>query len=361
MTTFLSIHGVFLVLAFFVFLYLKLKQNTQSLESNLDASDVTVIIPFRNESENLKVLFECLRKQKVLPKTIIFSDDHSTDDSVELVEKFLSETEGMRLVQLPHALFGKKQAIRFALSEVSTPFLLTIDADTSFSSDFFEQLKFNSSAAMLVRPVEMKGSSFFGKFSAFEYNFFSAFNYLVSTQQVLNASGANLLIKKEDFLAYDTIANHKHLASGDDYFLLRDFVANKAQVIVSAAVSDKVVTNSVEKPMQYMSQRIRWLAKTQYRTTFSDVLLSVFLVGYIVFHWVVLLVCFIEASWFALVGFTAVRFLLDSFVFFPFAKGLKLDFNAIHLVLFQYVYPLVFIFVTIVSRLWKPNWKGRKV
>ncbi|MER2180972.1 MAG: glycosyltransferase, partial [Desemzia incerta] len=45
---------------------------------------LSIIIPARNEAENLPILLKTLQQQKFSPKEIIVSDDNSTDSTIEV-------------------------------------------------------------------------------------------------------------------------------------------------------------------------------------------------------------------------------------------------------------------------------------
>lgn len=356
----ITVHSVFLVLMGMFFIYLRFSKRISENKFDTDASDLTVIIPFRNESCHIERLVSCIKAQVVLPKAIIFVNDHSTDDSVEKLKSLIEEDERFSLLHLPHELFGKKHAIRYALNEVETTFLLTLDADTYFENYFFASIQMTSSMDMVVQPVVMKGSSLFGKYVAFEYNFYNAFTALISSKQILNASGANLLIKKDAFEYFDRFETHKHIPSGDDYFLLGDFLKSKAVVVQSTDEKRAVKTEAKERVIDYLSQRLRWLSKTKFKPNLTNVFLGIFFVLYFNLHLITLLIAFVHHFWILLGSLIAVRFIWDALVYYPYSKRFELRFLPHFLMLFQVIYPLIFTFIVILSWIWKPNWKGRR-
>ena len=48
--------------------------------SRLSVRDITVIIPFRNEKNNLEKVIKSLDAQRIKPERILFINDHSEDE-----------------------------------------------------------------------------------------------------------------------------------------------------------------------------------------------------------------------------------------------------------------------------------------
>ena len=55
-------------------------------ESKINCEDLTVLIPFRNEQENLSMLLKNINELKKVPSRFIFINDHSDDDWKGLFE-----------------------------------------------------------------------------------------------------------------------------------------------------------------------------------------------------------------------------------------------------------------------------------
>lgn len=358
----LSIHILLLLSIFILFATLKIKRNLQSkLTANKGASSLSVIIPFRNEEHNLPELLESLKQQVVLPQQIIFVDDHSTDTSLSLVKQQVHYFEDCIILQLNPGDFGKKVAIRKAIAEAKSEFILTLDADVRLPTHFFQFVQFNSSLEMLIQPVEMVGKTGLGQYFSLEYNFFNAFNYLSSIIRPVNASGANLLVNKNSFIDYDSYASHSYLSSGDDYFLLKDFLNNNAQIKVVANKNLKVRTNSVETIADYLSQRLRWLSKTHINRQLRDYILGLFLFYYFVIHSVLLSLALIQFEWGVFFALFFLHFLIDLFVMHNYTKRIDSSFSIFQLMAFQILHPLLLIFLFVTSLIFKPNWKDRTI
>jgi len=100
---------------------------------SLTERSVTVLIPVRNEAENIVELIDCLTKQSHLSSLeIIFIDDSSTDSTNKLLETSLSEGAPIKIVNapaLPHGWLGKPWALQQGYLIARGEIIVTLDAD----------------------------------------------------------------------------------------------------------------------------------------------------------------------------------------------------------------------------------------
>ncbi len=99
---------------------------------------VSVILPARNEEQNIVACVRSLLDQDHRDIEIVVVDDNSTDQTAALVTKLAAKDARVRLVQvshLPQGWTGKCNAIHQGLSQgkPSGPWLLFTDADTVHS------------------------------------------------------------------------------------------------------------------------------------------------------------------------------------------------------------------------------------
>lgn len=322
------------------------------------SNSITVIIPFRNEAHNLNRLLTCIEQQKVQPHAWIFVNDHSTDQSSELIS-FKDATIPYQLMQLSSAEFGKKSAIRKAISSISTDYCLTLDADVSFHPDYIQQLCALPANDMIVLPVIMRANRFWQLMFSIEYAITQLLNLGVSWwSRPINCSGANLLFRRETFLATDDFSSHQHVLSGDDIYALRAFRLNKKSIHV---VSNKslAVTTSVPKTMSsVMDQRARWMNKSG---NVADGLSNVIALWALALHFsffTIQIVLFATGQ-FGVVGcLFAAKLLIDSLLVMngnePFRMRMLLG-----LLLFEIAYPLYLLVLLFWAKAVRVSWKGR--
>ena len=97
------------------------------------ASSVSVIIPARNEQENLPTLLRSIASQPLKPLDIIVVDDGSTDGTAELARQFGAAVIASQ--PLPAGWRGKTWACYQGAKAATGDLLLFLDADTWFEPD----------------------------------------------------------------------------------------------------------------------------------------------------------------------------------------------------------------------------------
>lgn len=247
--------------------FLKWKNHSTLSVSKLDAittwPTVSIIIPVRNEEKNIPNLFDLLGALDYPSDKaeIIFVDDHSDDNTPQLLalKKHFSLT----------TTFGKKAALDFGIRQSNAEWIVTIDADIHFKSNWLKLLMYrsiNTDANMICGLVQIKfdNNKWWSKFQAMEFATLQASGSaaLLQKRMLLN-SGANLAFRKDAWVKVGAYNSHNHLASGDDTFLM--FEINKLFPGTVLPALDAIVSTSPEKNFHDLfKQRLRWSSKTIY-------------------------------------------------------------------------------------------------
>ena len=196
-------------------------------ESDSKIKQLTLIVPFRNESENLGDLLKSIEGLKTnIHLKYIFVNDHSEDNGADLVKNWVKEKEGSALlIELPQGCNGKKTALNIAMDHVDTEWVWQLDADTSFNPNVLELLEYaaNSNQKLILAPVIVKANkkAYKNQFQIFEN---IVLQFITSLFAQINsaflANGANLFYTKSVFKDYQKQNVGANFASGDDLFLL---------------------------------------------------------------------------------------------------------------------------------------------
>lgn len=107
-----------------------------------------VITPVRDEEQYMPCTLESMANQTVRPAQWIIVDDHSTDDTPEIVRRFSQEYRWIKLVEFD------RQAVRQRggrivqlfyeglkhIEDLDHDLVVKLDADLSFPKDYFERL-----------------------------------------------------------------------------------------------------------------------------------------------------------------------------------------------------------------------------
>ena len=333
----------------------------------MNAKDITVIIPFRNESNRLNGLFESISNLAIFPKVFIFVDDHSEDDGAYKVVQFANQIYykvEVSVLSLNKGVSGKKAAIAMGVKHANSSFLLFMDADLTFSADYFDYLPAYYNCDMVVLPVVMQAqkNNLISWLSKIEHLLFNSTNYILAGFYVLSANGANLLVKKVAYENAQNINLHKHYASGDDYFLLRLFQKNGLNIAVSNNHKNIVFTESVKSFSDYFFQRLRWIGKINTPNRW-ELLMTFFSVFYFLLPPLFLLLVLLGVQ-FSVIVFLFVSFLrwiLDYLFIVVYLKKESKGKIYFWLLIFQLVYPFLYISIAIAKIFYQPKWKGRKI
>lgn len=330
----------------------------------------SILVPFRNESENLPLLINSF-KQLDYPKAlfeIIFIDDYSTDNSAEIINKYMQHSPNIRLVKSTKTYGSpKKHAITIGIKNSENNWIITTDADCtvpknwlSLFSTFITERKTNFIAA----PVEYKTKN----------NFLEKFQYLdfLSLQGVTIGSfgwkkpvlcnGANLCYNKSLFNKLGGFSGNENIVSGDDIFLMEKFLGHqpeKVQFLKQNACTVKTLPMKNLKAL--FNQRIRWAAKT---TAIKNMLSKS--IGLLVFLTNLTLIILVFSAIFGgiqiiyLYSFFLIKLIIDTVFLIKVNHFFKKPFSVGWFVLSSICYPFYTVVVVILSLFGSHNWKERK-
>ena len=252
-------------------------------------TNVSVLIPARNEALNLPNLLADLRAQIFPPHLweIIVIDDLSTDDTVARAKQFskvrvLSLAEYMQDTQ---TVAYKKKAIQTGIQESDAPWIITLDADVRVGPWWLHSMVQHCEENMvqwLAGPVQFpKPKTWFERFQLFDFLTMQGITAaLLTTRSGIMCNGANLAYARSAFEHVNGFEGIDGMASGDDMLLMQkmDQVYPGESMYVKNAEAI-ATTHYMPSMHDFIQQRIRWASKAKF---FSDwkikaILLIVFL------------------------------------------------------------------------------------
>jgi 4,4'-diaponeurosporenoate glycosyltransferase len=180
-------------------------------QSDSASSDVSVIIPARNEEQNLATLIHSLKHQTLKPLEIIVVDDHSEDGTAAI-----AEGEGcvvLRSEDLPETWAGKPWACWQGVNKARGDILLFLDADTFLEPGGLSRIlhEYREKGGLLsIQPFHQMKKAY-EKLSAF-FNIVAmggmrAFTLLGHKLQPLGAFGPCMVCSRKDYFA---VGGHSH-------------------------------------------------------------------------------------------------------------------------------------------------------
>lgn len=234
----------------------------------------SILIPFRNEVENLPQLIKSLSELNYPQNLfeIYLINDASEDDSrrrcLELIETM--NLNNVRVLDNKNlAISPKKSAILTALEHIDAGYVLTTDADCYLASDWlthFDKTVQKTKADLIAGPVRIaEENTFWQKFQVLDLMSLQVIglgSFKTKTPLMCNAANLGYDVKTlKDLQAFD---NHQHHISGDDIFTLEAF-QKAGKIITSVVHQDAVVWTKAEQNFTNLTQqRIRWASKTKH-------------------------------------------------------------------------------------------------
>jgi len=331
-------------------------------------TSISIIIPARNEEENIGALLEALKEQTYSKKLfeIIVVDDHSTDKTTEIVACF-PEVKLLRLEDDTNNSY-KKKALEKGISAASGELIVTTDADCVPPSEWLQNIasfKEEKNAGFIVAPVVFNcNSSIVQVFQAMDFMVLQGITAASVYKKIHSmCNGANLAYERKLFYEVDGFTGIDHIASGDDMLLMHKIARKYPDKIKYLKSADAIVsTEPMQTWKQFFNQRIRWASKaTHYddkRIFFVLLLVYLFNLSFLV----LLLAGFWDHRyWFLFL----IGWIIKTVVELPFFYSLSQFFNKQWAIKFFFFFQPLHIFYTIISGLLgqfgKYEWKGRKV
>ena len=252
----------------------------------IPAVKVTIIVPARNEEENIVTCLESILNINYPKKLfeIIVVDDHSSDATFLLVNKFAKINPQVRLLKLTDAVKNgknnsfKKLAIEMGIENANGELIITTDADCIVPRDwllliasFYEINK----CSFIAAPVNFyQENSFFEKFQSLDFiGMMGVTGAGIHTGWMNMCNGANLAYTKKIFEKVDGFQGIDDLASGDDILLMQK-IAVRFPNEIGFLKNKKATVLTTPKPTvkSFMAQRLRWATKaanyTEWKITF---------------------------------------------------------------------------------------------
>lgn len=356
--------GYFLTLA-----WLSKYWPTNTSEINPEGSNsrqISLIIPFRNESELVSQLVQELRKITDSVLEIVLVDDQSEDESWVKLSSAADVLPNLRILKSPGN--GKKRALDFGIQNANGDLIVTSDADCMFSETWISELTSsfeNPQIQLAAGPVisEVSTEDFFSSFQQLDW-----VSILLLTQitfqkgNPLMCSGANLAFRKSAFEQVNGYSGNEHFLSGDDEFLLkkihREYGASSCHYIPTAKALVKTLPQASWKAL--LNQRVRWAGKWKFHRSPAHAAATL-LAFFIQLGWVASLFLFFggRLSILEFLGIWTLKFMAESWVFLKVLRSFGLPFSILAMLWTSLIHPFYVIWVGFGTIQGKFTWKGR--
>lgn len=369
----LLIGGYVLLILYFLLGWLRLKEYVPG--NAIPVTRVTVVVPVRNEEKNILNLLGNLRDQQYNKDLfeVIVVDDHSTDNTLKLINGF--SMSNLRVIALKDdpaladaSRTNKKIGIEKAVHAANGTLIMTTDADCHPGSNW---IKTTVAFYEEHNPVMIAGmvsyfhdTSFLGKFQTLD--FLSLVG--IAAASIQNGfynlcNGANLAYTKAAFLEVDGFRQIDHIPSGDDMMLMHKMAKKFGDKIAYLKNKDSIVYTSTEKDfVTFWNQRVRWTSKsTHYEDKrITGILAFVYLVNLLIVLNLAIGIFYPPMLKLAMWMFLA-KLCIDTLFTYAVTKFFRRE-NLLWLFLpMQAVHVLYIILIAPAGVFGKYNWKGRRI
>jgi glycosyltransferase involved in cell wall biosynthesis len=210
-------------------------------ESKNNTQPVSIIICAKNERSNLLDYLPIYFSQKYAQFEVIVVNDHSIDDTADVLKAFALQHKNLKIVIVPDndRFFGsKKFALTLGIKAAQYDCVLLTDADCKPCSSEWLQLMSNYSEnnkiVLGVGNYERK-KGLLNQLIRFE-TFYTALQYLsfALVKMPYMGVGRNLAYHSDLFFKNKGFATHQHILSGDDDLFINEVATkNNTQIVIN--------------------------------------------------------------------------------------------------------------------------------
>ena len=368
MTAVLITIGVIAVYAFIESLFAIGIMTNSNTSLKKKKEKYSVVIAARNEEKSIVSCIESLLKQYIPPVAIIVVDDHSEDQTFNIVRSIAVENPLVVALSCDADESGKRAAISKGVCAAQTDIILTTDADCIARNDWAATMlsKFGKNKKIISGPIITKTKIFQNPGEYAESLFLMATGAgAASNGLMFQASGANMIFFKSDFADFYKSASGAEFNCGDDVFFLQ-FIKKKYGRKASGFCcnADAVVETQPSVGIKsWILQRVRWATKSR---GYSDIL--PFLIGSLVVlsnvalvAALIMLILLPKLSFFIILGIL-LKIMGDVLILFSAAFSWNAPVRIVSFFLLPVLYPLFLLTVGIAMILHKNKmWKGRTI
>jgi poly-beta-1,6-N-acetyl-D-glucosamine synthase len=329
---------------------------------------ISVIIPARNEEENIGRLLSSLEKQTYPPHLfeVIVVDDHSMDNTAVVVSSY--SFANLINLEFDNINSYKKKAIESGITAASGDLIVTTDADCVVPENWLKTIasfKEKTNTVFIAAPVLLENEpNLLQTFQALDFLVLQGITAASVQKRFHNmCNGANLAYERNTFLEVNGFTGIDHIASGDDMLLMQKIAKRFPGKFSYLLSKDAIVTTQAAKTWkEFFSQRIRWSSKA---TDYNDIkILSTLFLVY--FFNCALLALFISgfwmpSLWLGLISILILKTIIELTFIYPVAKFYNKQNLIKWFALFQPVHIVYTVIAGWLGVFGSFEWKGRRV
>lgn len=288
---------------FLLSILIGLRKLKPSRSNQIPKEFISVIIPFRNESENIISNFKSIIKQN-FPKEnyeVIYVDDSSTDNSLQILNDY-PKPNNVKVISLPKEYSPnahKKRAIRYGIENSTGDIIMTTDADCFYSENWLSSMLSNidDETGFISGPVEfLNDDGMFSKLQKLEFaGLVITGAGLIGIGKPTICNAANIAYRKKTYEEVNGFYDQMDLSSGDDELLMQKIAKDTKYKVKFSLLTESIVKTSASKNInEFYHQRKRWASKGLFyknvRLIITLILIYLFYLGLVIQPFLILLI-----------------------------------------------------------------------
>lgn len=328
---------------------------------------VSVIIAAKNEEKNILKPLQSLVSQSFDKSDfeVIVIDDNSSDRTFDIVSDFINNNSDLNIRLFKADGSGKKQAISQALHLAENDIVMVTDADCELPRRWIEKtLAFmhNNDLKMVLGPVLLTPcDTFFEKIQVLEHlSLIASTAGSAAIGMPVMCNGANMAYDHRSALEVEKYRTDMDIASGDDVFLMEQFVKHFGSRSVRFLFDTDTIVKTQTMPdlKSFFRQRRRWVSKTKAYTSWKIIVTALIVLLFNMSVVGLFVGGFFHPAFFLVYAlFTLMKFMVD----YPILKKITGFMNQRQLRKWafplEFVYPFYVVFTAFSGVFSKVRWK----
>jgi len=283
---FYSMICFFLTLNYWI-IFQKYKRGWNKIENKKNVSltgsltKFSIIIPCRNEEQNIEHCLDSIISQKYLMENIeiIIIDDCSTDQTLNKLNEYDFQGVSHNIIDLRkeenHQKLKyqyKKGSIDLGIEKAQNPYIITTDADTIRNNAWLISIhhkikSLSNNPKLISAPVQLTSNNPKNYFEQWQILEFAGLNAIggasIENKDFNMCNGANLIYLKSAYMEVDGFKGVEKQSSGDDEYLMHKIAQKYPEDVHFLKDPNAMVYTNVQVSLaDFLNQRKRWVSKS---------------------------------------------------------------------------------------------------
>lgn len=320
---------VFVQLFYYVYFFSRLSFSSSNHQLEKVTIPVSVIICAKNEATNLQEFLPYIIEQDHPNFEIILVNDHSTDDTLKVMQSFAKNNNTISVVDLnTNATGNKKKAVTQGIQLAKHEHLLFTDADCkpnskNWISEMARLFSYEKKIILGYGAHQKIKNSWLNKLIRFE-TFLTAMQYFSYAKANLAYMGVgrNLAYTKNLFTQINGFTKHQHITSGDDDLFVNQ-VAQKNNVVCVISPNSFTTSKPHNNFNKWLYQKRRHIATANVYKPIHQFLLGLFYISQFSFWFLGISLLFLGNNLTIVISLILIRVIMQYIIFGFAAKKLK--------------------------------------